>query len=201
MPKSLIAEGKVDRRLVGPLSANPRICQEFLPIDDNKTDLFSFLVRSVAHQKHVITTSNTGVLSTNHQDVPGLAPCTHEEADTRILFHLNYAVWHGNCRISICTIDTDLVVLAITSVQQINISELWIVFCAWNNFKFLACHKFMSRLLGPDQCINLPTFHAFTRCDTLSCFAVNSKGTDGTPRNAYGDITPACCALVARPAP
>ena len=46
--------------------------------------------------KQVITTHNTDVLCTNRQDVSGLAPCSHEEADTRILLHLEDAVRHRN---------------------------------------------------------------------------------------------------------
>ena len=72
--------------------------------------------------KQVITTHNTGVLCINHQDVSGLAPCTHEEADTCILLHLEDAVLHGNTRVSIHTVDTDVVVLSVASAQRLNIS-------------------------------------------------------------------------------
>ena len=73
--------------------------------------------------KQVITTHNTGVLCINHQDVSDLAPCTHEEADTRILLHLEDAVRHGNTRVSICMVNTDVVVLAVASAQRLNISN------------------------------------------------------------------------------
>ena len=64
------------------------------------------------------------------RDVSGLAPCTHEEADTRILLHLEDAVRHGNTKVSIRTVDTDVVVLAVASAQRLNIPELWIAFGA-----------------------------------------------------------------------
>ena len=42
--------------------------------------------------KQVITTHNIGMLCINRQDVLGLASCTHAEADTHILLHLEDAV-------------------------------------------------------------------------------------------------------------
>ena len=115
--------GKEVRRQVEPLNVIPGNWPEFLHISDNKTELFSFLGRSVVGidtNKQVITTHNTSVLCINRQDVSGLAPCTHEEADTRILLYLEDAVRHGNTRVSIRTVDTDVVVLAVASAQHPN---------------------------------------------------------------------------------
>ena len=58
------------------------------------------------------------VLCINHQHVLGLAPCTHEEADTHMLFHLEDAVQQGYNKVSIHTVDTDGVVLAVTATQH-----------------------------------------------------------------------------------
>ena len=91
--------------------------------------MFSFLAKNAAGintNKQAITTYHTDVLCINHQDVLGLAPCIHEEAVTRIALHLEYAVWQGHNKVSIRTIDTDVVVLAITSAQHLDISELWV---------------------------------------------------------------------------
>ena len=208
VPESLKADtrskrGKGVRRRVEPLNVIPGNWPEFLRISDNKTVLFSFLARSVVGidtNKQVITTHNTGVLCINRQDVSGLAPCTHEEADTRILLHLEDVVRHGNTSVSIRTVDTDVVVLAVASAQRLNISELWIAFGAGKSFRFLDCHE-IARALGPDQCIALPIFHAFTGCDTVSCFSGRGKRTAWDTWNAYGNVTPAFCALVARPTP
>ena len=91
------------RRRVEPLSVIPRNWQEFLCINDDKTKLFFFLARSVVginNDKQIITTYNTDVLCMNHQDV---VPCTHEEADTCILLHMEDAVRHRNTEVSIWT--------------------------------------------------------------------------------------------------
>ena len=62
--------------------------QTFLRIDDNKTELFSFLAQRAVDttntNKQVITTHHTNMLTINGEIIFGLAPCTHEEADTCI---------------------------------------------------------------------------------------------------------------------
>ena len=65
----------------------------------------------------------------------GLASCKHEEADTRIILHLEDAVREKHNKISICTVDTDVVVLAVTAAQHINASELWIAFDTGKRFR------------------------------------------------------------------
>ena len=49
-------------------------------------------VENIKTNKQFITTHHSDVLCTNHQDIVGLAPCTHEEADTCIILHLEDAV-------------------------------------------------------------------------------------------------------------
>ena len=100
---------------------------------------------------------------------------------------------------SIRTVDTDVVVLAITSAQRLNIAELWVAFGVGKNFRFIAAHE-IAKALGPDGCVALPMFHAFTGCDTVSFFGGRGKKTAWDTWKAYKDVTPAFCALVARPA-
>jgi len=195
--------GKGVRRRVEPTSAIPGNWQEFLRIDENKTELFSFLASNVAEidtNKHLITTQGTGVLCSSRQDVSALAPCTHEEADTRMLLHLKDAVQNGYSKVSIRTVDTDVVVLAITSANRLNISELWVAFGAGKSFRFIAAHD-IAKALGPDRCVALPMFHAFTGCDTVSSFGGRGKKTAWDTWATYGDVTPAFCALGTMPDP
>lgn len=195
--------GKGARRRVELSSAVPRNWQEFLRIDENKMELFSFLASNMANidtNKHLIITLGPSVLCSNRQDVSAVAPCMHEEADTRILLHLQDAIQQGYSKALICTVDTDVVVLAIASVNRLNISELWITFGAGKNFRFIAAHK-IAKALGPDRCVALPMFHAFTGCDTVSCFGDRSKKTAWDTWTTYGDITPAFCSLVTMPDP
>ena len=205
MPESLKADarskrGKGVRRRVEQSSAVPGNCQAFLHIDENKTELFSLLAMRAAGigtSKQVITTHHVDVLCTNQHNVLSLDPCTHEEADTCMLLHLEDAVWQGHSKVSIRTVDTD-VVLTITAAQCLNISELWVAFGVGKSFRFLAAHK-LARALGPDWCVALPMFHAFTGCDTVSFFGGRGKRTAWNTWKAYKDVTPAFCTLVSTP--
>ena len=72
-------------------------------------------------------------------------------------------------KVSIRTVDTDVVVLAITSAQQLGITELWVAFGAEKNFRFLPIHELVNAL-GPQSCIALSFLRALTGCDTVSFF-------------------------------
>ena len=54
-----------------------------------------------------------------------LSPCSHEEADTRMMVHVADAVDKGHNSIMIRTVDTDVVVLAVAAVHTLGIKELW----------------------------------------------------------------------------
>ena len=195
--------GKGVRRRVEPSSAVPGNWSAFLRIADNKSELFAYLATmaiGIETNKQVISTHHVNVICKNQQDISALAPCTHEEADTRIFLHLEDAVHQGHSRVSIRTVDTDVVVLAVASAQWLDIDELWIAFGVGKNFRFFAAHE-IAKTLGPDQCIALPMFHAFTGCDTVSFFGGKGKKTAWNTWKAYKEVTPAFCALAAKPSP
>ena len=56
--------------------------------------------------------------------MPSLAPCLHEEADTRMFSHAAGAAKMPKKKISSCTVYTDAEVLAIPVVQQLGVNEL-----------------------------------------------------------------------------
>ena len=64
------------------------------------------------------------------QDTSHLAPCDHEEADTRMILHMADAVNKGFKRILLRTEDTDVVVLSVAAATKlhVHIEELWIAF-------------------------------------------------------------------------
>lgn len=155
-------------------------------------------VTALNTRKQIISTHHAEVLCTQPRDVSGLAPRTHEEADTRILLHLGDAVKEGYTKVSICTVDTDMLVLAVTAAQSLNSSEMWVAFGARKSFRHLAAHE-MARALGPDQCIALPMFLAFTGCDTVSSFGGRGKKMVWDTWMIFDDVTRAVCALAATP--
>ena len=99
--------------------------------------------------KQVLTTHYVDVVCTNQQDVSSLVPCTHAKADTRMLLHLEDVEHQGHSKMSIRTVDINIVVLPITVAWRLSISALWVAFGVGKNFKFLAAHE-IARGLGPD---------------------------------------------------
>ena len=195
--------GKGIRRRVEPSSAIPGNWQAFLRIDENKAELFSFLATRLAAQetdKQVISTLHKDVICTHARDIAGLAPCTHEEADTRMLLHVEDAMKQGYTKVSIRTVDTDVVVLAVTAAERLSIDQLWVAFGTGKSFRFLAAHE-MAQALGPNKCRGLPAFHAFTGCDTVSSFGGRSKKTAWETWKVCDEATVTSGALGATPTP
>ena len=56
-----------------------------------------------------------------------LAPCNHEEADSRMSLLASHAAQHGHHSILIRTVDTDVVVLAVSLAQELQPEDkLWL---------------------------------------------------------------------------
>ena len=148
--------------------------------------------------RQVITMHNNGVFNTNCQDASGGSPCTHEEADTCILLQLKDAVRHGNSRMSISTVDTDIVVLAVSSPQGLNIFKLWID---------LVPERASESLLAMKQpelwvLIDVSLHQSFMpSLGVIQCPVFCRKRQEDCMGQHYGNVTPAFCALVARPIP
>ncbi len=106
----------------------------------------------------------------------------------------------GYTKVSIRTVDAEVLVLAVTAAaQRINITELLVALGNGKSFRHLAAHE-MARALGPDLCIALPMFHAFTGCDTVSSIGGRGKKTTWDTWTTFDDVTRAFCALAATPA-
>ena len=116
-------------RRVEKSSPIPGNWKDFLLISENKPGLFSFLasnVTAIETDKQIISTYHEEILCTQPKYVLCLAPCTQKEADSRIMLHLKHFVMEGNSKVSIRTVDTDVVVLAIRAVECLGITELWL---------------------------------------------------------------------------
>ena len=85
----------------------------------------------------------------------GISPCNHEEGDTIVLLHAAHAVKMGCSKISIRTVDTDVVDLAVAYAAKMGIEELWLVFGVGKNLRYIAAHRIAIHL-GPDMCAALP---------------------------------------------
>ena len=127
--------------------------------------------------KQLITTEGQHVIAVPpNEETTSLAPCNHEEADTRMMLHAAAAMKCGHRKIAIRTVDTDVVVLAVWVVQECHrlIDELWLAFGTGKKFRYIAAHELYASL-GPEKSKSLPVFHAITGCDTVSAFAGRGK--------------------------
>lgn len=174
----------------------PRNWQAFLRTDMNKTELFSFLSTAASKMhlepgKQLIATLDQKVITVPVlHDVTRLSPCSHEEADTRLILHAAHAAQGGVKRLLIRSVDTDVVVLAVAFRQHIACDELWIAFGTGKHFRYIAVHE-IADTLGPLKSAALPVFHAITGCDTTSSFAGKGKKTAWDTWTNNPDITAA----------
>ncbi|KAK3743379.1 hypothetical protein QZH41_002123 [Actinostola sp. cb2023] len=193
--------GHGQRRRVEPTSLIPRNWEEFLRVADNKVELFLFLAELC---KAIQLPENKYVISTVGQDVAcnveldreftGLAPCTQEEADTRLFLHCKDCVIYGSQKLLIRTVDTDVVVIAVAMFAKIGAEELWVAMGTGKAFRLIAIHEVV-RSIGPSKAAALPAFHAFTGCDQTSSFAGKGKCSAWETWRSFEEVTPALEAL------
>ena len=91
-----------------------------------------------------------------------------EEADLRIIPHIEDSIQSKNTRIVLLSNYTDVLVLVLYFMQyftSIGLKELWIQFETGQNKRFITVHK-LSYILGPHTCLNLFKAHILTGSDT-----------------------------------
>ena len=69
----------------------------------------------------------------------------------------------GYSKVSIRTVDTNVLVLAIASASLLNISELWISFGARKGFRFVAARE-IAKALCRERSVALPHYHISISC-------------------------------------
>ncbi|XP_078355303.1 uncharacterized protein LOC144639911 [Oculina patagonica] len=97
----------------------------------------------------------------NRAGVSALAPCSHEEADSRMIIHAFDASLNGFRRIMIQSNDTDVVVLAVSIAQLLPLDELWISYGSSKHVRILPAHAIATSLGREKTCVLL-MFHALT---------------------------------------
>ena len=184
--------GKGLRRRVEGRNTIPKNWQMFLRVDENKTELFEFLAQHIAELpvdgQQIVTTFRNNVMCNQERQHANLSPCSHEEADTRIILHLADAAKSGYDRILIRTVDTDVVVLAVTYYYTVPASEIWIAFGTGQHFRYIGAHC-IAQALGPEKSSVLSVFHAFTGCDTVSAFYGKGKKSAWDAWTSYSELT------------
>ena len=116
--------GQGVRRKVTADGVLPKNWNSFLLCDDNKKELFSIFVKSSDKTDHntviFATIGNEVISSQENVNINNeLAPCNHEEGDTRMLVHVKHAAKFFP-RILFKTVDTDdVVVIALSFYHDI----------------------------------------------------------------------------------
>ena len=172
--------GHGTRRRVAGHGTVPGNWQSFLRRSENKTELFAFLAKHVQATsvpgKQLISTYNEDVISSSEVDKDGLVLCKHEKGDTRVLLHAAHATKKGYKKVMIRTVDTDIVVLCVSSVTKLDVEELWISFGMGKHLRYIPAHA-IAMSLSPSMCTGLPFFHVVTGCNTVSAFCGHGKKT------------------------
>lgn len=83
-----------------------------------------------------------------------LAPYSQEKVDTHLLLHVTDAVQKGSKKV---TVDTDVVVVAVSSFSKINPDELWVALGIGSRFRFIAINELVATW-SSRQCSTQPFF-------------------------------------------
>ena len=136
----------------------------------------------------MLSTSDCSVLTNSRENTARISPCSHEEADTKLLLHAFDAEKEGYRKVMLRTVDTDVVVLAVAFFSRLDLGELLIAFGAGNAFCYIAIHEIASSL-GQENCEALLFFQALTGCDQTSAFSCRGKTTAWNTWMAYQEAT------------
>jgi len=104
--------------------------------------------------------------------------CHHQEADTRIIWHIQY-ITRGSDRtknIVVRANDTDVLVLMIYHQRHFNNSQIWYdCGVSSNNSRRLINVTCINEKLGKNMVESLPGYHAFTGSDYTAAFSRQGK--------------------------
>lgn len=150
--------------------------------------------------KEVYITSGTSVVGadTSHQ----MAECDHEEADTRLLIHLQDALENGSTTCQVRTVDTDVIVIFIGKLKHLLTlnpeADICVAFGTGKHFSHFHISGICTSL-GNDRSLALPVFHSFMGCDTTSAFFEKGKKLAWGASNSYPDVTQAFTYIARNP--
>ena len=173
----------------GPGQKRPSSWLEALRNDQFKESLVEFLIQSwvdddlvfLLGEKTLCANGGDVCYSYKVRDgkmlraVEPLLCCSHEEADSRMIFHLKSIVSPNN--VVIRTADTDVLIIALGCFssldQQVN-TWLEVGLYSKNTLRYISVNQ-LFRKLGEKLCKSLPAFHAFTGCDYSAAFSRKGK--------------------------
>ena len=167
------------RRRVTRKGRIPPNWRNFLRENNNKVELFNFLadiISRVVTPNVIIVTKEQDVVSNYTVDLAGLAPCGHEEADTRICVHVRHATEAGSKVIMVIASDTDVVIIPVSMmhvIEELGLQELLVAFGHEQNMRWIHVHDLYYRFAEKSK--GMLFFNAFTGCDVVSSFRGKGK--------------------------
>ena len=96
-----------------------------------------------------------------------------------MLLHAKHAAIGGSKSINIVSSDTDVVVIGVAVLDDLNVDHLWMTFGKAKYLRWIPIHDIV-RSLGL-RSKALPFFHPFTGCDTVSAFVGKGQRQYGRP--------------------
>ena len=148
--------------------------QDLMRNGDNKTELFLMIANAIRKIENVstsiIATAGDKVIS-NGFDVyfSNIVPCNHEEADTRLILNVFDGIKKGYKKITIVTVDTDVVIIDLYHFYDLNIEELWIEYGTRQHKRWLQLHNY-ANTLGEETFRALPIW--FTTLAAIQCLSL-----------------------------
>ena len=162
----------------------------------NKSELFHYLSNQMAKigliDQDLICAFDDTCFSYNPDiDLTSMAPCNHKEVDTHVFLHATNSDENGHQRVVIRTVDTDVLVFAISTFDKLQsfVEELWLDFGAGKNRKSYPVHDIYEEL-GKSKAMGLPFFYAFTGCDQVSFLSLVTKSNAWKVWKSYDEVTP-----------
>lgn len=136
--------GKGVRKKVEAQNKIPGKWQDFLRDPDNKKELFAFLTNEIKHcefpsyKEVIVTPGDAAVCRGSDHHIPH---CDHEEADTRMVYHMQDAIKNGQTSCLIRTVDTDVIVILTGKYFQFcticPAVDIWVAFGVGRKFNYL----------------------------------------------------------------
>ena len=173
------------RRRVTGTSNTPTNWRSFLRGDDNKTELCQFLADRICQTQTtstiLVTKEGYVICNDNQKSLEAVSPCLHDEEDTRIFVHARDAAIEGSKALVIKANDTDIVVIAVSvlpQLQEISTETLLTAFGHGVGMKWIPIHELLNTI-GPARTSGIMYFHGFTVCDVVSPFRGKGENRHG----------------------
>ena len=163
----------------------PYSWKQFISLPSNKENLASFLSQELREVSRNMSPDSELIIAGGFDDITETYTtmnredrhinhlrADHEEADTRIVLHVNDALKQGYDRIIIQCRDTDVLVMMVSLLHNSS-SEIWMKAGTIKKPRNIAIHKIST--LTKEIRDNLCSFHAITGCDSTSQFSGKGK--------------------------